>query len=257
MEELENPLDLIQEYQRTHNNQLRNDLVMQYSHIARNVALQMRGITTSFAQVEDIVNEGILTLMDCLEKYTPDKGMKFENYAYMRIRNANIDFIRKQDWVPRRVRRTAREVSDAYNSLSTELMREPSNKELAEYMEISEDRLTRHYAEINTGTVVSFEELLQNSLSGGDDVISLNISSSSSNLPEKKLMKAELAQQLAAAIDSLTEKEKTVISLYYYEHLKLREIAEIMGVSESRVSQTHSKSIMKMNKRLVAYINGD
>lgn len=252
---LDDPAKVLQEYQQTQDPDLRNDLILHYSYIAKSVAVQMRGITQGFAQVEDIVNEGILTLMDCLDKYTPDKGMKFENYAYMRVRNANIDFVRKQDWVPRRVRRTAREVSEAYNALSTELMREPSTHELAAYMGTTEAAVNKHYAEMATGAVLSFEDLLQSALPGRAEPFSLSDADEEA-LPEKGLMKTELKEQLKAAIDALTEKERTVVSLYYYEHLKLHEIATVMGVSESRISQTHSKAIMKMKQRLGAYLAG-
>ncbi|MDL2252707.1 FliA/WhiG family RNA polymerase sigma factor [Ruminococcaceae bacterium OttesenSCG-928-I18] len=251
---LENPADVLAEYQKTGDFELRNQLVMHYSYIAKSVAVQMRGITSGYAQVEDVVNEGVLTLMDCLDKYTPDKGMKFENYAYMRIRNANIDFVRKQDWVPRRVRRTAREVSEAYNALSTELMREPSTKELADYMGLSEDAVNKHFSEMNAGAVMSFEDLLQNALPGSSEPPGL-VSPDEESLPEKGLMQQEMREQLKESIEALTEKERLVVSLYYYEHLKLHEIAKVMGVSESRVSQTHSKAILKMKQRLSSYLS--
>ena len=248
---LDNPAAALVQYQATGSPELRNDLVLHYSYIAKSVAVQMRGITGSYAQVEDIVNEGVLTLMDCLDKYTPNKGMKFENYAYMRIRNANIDFVRKQDWVPRRVRRTAREVSEAYNALSTELMREPTNKELAAYMNVDESVIHKHLTEMNAGAVMSFEDLLQSAMPGGE----ASLPSGDEDLPERGLMRDELRTQLAEAIEGLTEKERLVVTLYYYEHLKLHEIATIMGVSESRISQTHSKAVLKMRKKLSSYVN--
>lgn len=249
---LDNPAAALVQYQATGSPELRNDLVLHYSYIAKSVAVQMRGITGSYAQVEDIVNEGVLTLMDCLDKYTPNKGMKFENYAYMRIRNANIDFVRKQDWVPRRVRRTAREVSEAYNALSTQLMREPTNSELAAYMQVEEAAIAKHLSEMNAGAVISFEDLLQGAMPGGAEA---GIAGPDDDLPERGLMRDELRRQLAAAIESLTEKERLVVTLYYYEHLKLHEIATIMEVSESRISQTHSKSILKMKQKLSDYVN--
>jgi RNA polymerase sigma factor for flagellar operon FliA len=252
---LDDPARALAEYQKTGDADLRNQLVMNYSYIAKSVAVQMRGVTGGYAQVEDIINEGILTLMDCLDKYTPDKGMKFENYAYMRVRNANIDFVRKQDWVPRRVRRTAREVSEAYNALSTDLMREPTNKELAAYMKVSEEAISKHLAEMNAGAVLSFEDLLQSAMPGAAEPAGF-AGADEDTLPERGLMQAELRQQLVEAIGLLTEKERMVVSLYYYEHLKLHEIATIMGVSESRVSQTHSRAIIKMKQRLVAYMEG-
>lgn len=248
---LENAAEVLEQYQNSKNPELRNSLVLHYSYIAKSVAVQMRGITGGYAQVEDIVNEGILTLMDCLDKYTKEKGMKFENYAYMRIRNANIDFVRKQDWVPRRVRRTAREISDAYNALSTQLMREPTNKELAAHMQVEESAIAKHFSEVNAGAVLSFEEMLQNAMNGGAE---LGLASAEKDLPEHGLMRTELRTQLAAAIESLTEKERLVITLYYYEHLKLHEIAQIMQVSESRISQTHTKAILKMKQKLSAYV---
>ncbi len=251
---LENPEAKLAEYQETKDPELRNQLVMHYGYITKSVAVQMRGITQGYAQIEDIVNEGMLTLMDCLDKFTPDKGMKFENYAYMRIRNANIDFVRKQDWVPRRVRRTAREISDAYNALSTELMREPTTKELADYLNTTEEAVNKHFSEMNAGMVVSFEELLQNAASGSAEP---EIHTEGQDgLPEQGLMKTELREQLKGAIDALTEKERIVISLYYYEHLKLHEIATVMEVSESRVSQMHSKAILKMKGQLTKYMAG-
>lgn len=252
---LEDPAKTLKEYQKSQDPDLRNDLILHYSYIAKSVAVQMRGITQGFAQVEDIVNEGILTLMDCLDRYTPGKGMKFENYAYMRIRNANIDFVRKQDWVPRRVRRTAREVSEAYNALSTELMREPTNSELAAFMGTTEEAVNKHYAEMATGAVLSLEDLLQSAMPGRAEPYTLPDSSEEA-LPEQGLMKTEMKEQLKAAIDTLTEKERTVVSLYYYEHLKLHEIATVMGVSESRISQTHSKAILKMKQHLGEYLTG-
>jgi RNA polymerase sigma factor for flagellar operon FliA len=131
-------------------------------------------------------------------------------------------------------------------------MREPTNTELAAHMGVSEEAIQKHLSEINTGAVLSFEDLLQSSINGNDaaDVISAGEDS----LPEKGLMQNELREQLIKAIESLNEKERTVISLYYYEHLKLAEIAKVMGVSESRVSQNHSKAILKMKSIISDYL---
>lgn len=249
-EALENPAQILEEYQKSGDLELRNRLVMHYSYIARAVAAQMRGITASYAQMEDIVNQGILTLIDCIEKYQPGKGVKFESYAFMRIKCANIDFVRKQDWLPRRVRKAARDITAAHDELSNQLLREPTSKELAEHMGISEEAVSKHYSEITNSVMLSFEMLLQNAAPGVES------RADDSSLPESRLMRQELHQQLMEAIDSLTERERLVISLYYKEHLKLYEIAQIMGVSESRVCQTHSRAILKMRRRLEQYIKG-
>lgn len=249
-DELENPAQILEEYQKSGDLELRNSLVMHYSYIARAVAAQMRGITASYAQMEDIVNQGILTLIDCIEKFQPGKGVKFESYAFMRIKCANIDFVRKQDWLPRRVRKAARDITAAHDELSNKLLREPSSKEIAAHMGISEETVNKHYSEITNSVMLSFEMLLQNAAPGVES------RADDSALPESRLMRQELRQQLMEAIDSLTERERLVISLYYNEHLKLYEIAQVMGVSESRVCQTHSRAILKMRRRLEEYMKG-
>ncbi len=251
---LQDPLQTLEEYRQSSNLELRNELVMHYSYIAKSVAMQMRGITSNYAQVEDIVNEGIITLMDCLDKFTPNRGMKFENYAYMRIRNATIDYIRKQDWVPRRVRKTARDVSTAYNELSTNLMREPTTHELATYMGVTTKEINQHYTEISSASVLSFEELLQNAMMGEKELTSIALPKEQ-RLPEQDLLQQELREQLKIAIANLNEKERITISLYYYERLKLHEIAKVLGVSESRVSQTHTRAILKMKQHLSHYLS--
>lgn len=248
------PIALMEEYKNTGDIELRNQLVMHYSYIARTVAAQMRGITASYAQMEDIVNQGIVTLIDCLEKFEPSKAVKFESYAFMRIKCANIDFVRKQDWLPRRVRKTAKDISAAYDELSNQLMREPSTKELADHLGMPESMVNKHYSEISNAVMLSFEMLLQSSLYGGDSLPDGQTDEGA--LPESRILKEELRQQLMNAIDALTERERLVVSLYYYEHLKLYEIAEILKVSESRVCQTHSKAILKMRSKLEKYMKG-
>lgn len=249
-EELENPAQILEDYQKTGDLELRNRLVMHYSYIARAVAAQMRGVTASYAQMEDIVNQGILTLIDCIEKFQPGKGVRFESYAFMRIKCANIDFVRKQDWLPRRVRKAAKDITAAHDELSNQLLREPTSREIADYMGISEEAVNKHYSEITNSVMLSFEMLLQNAPSGVESP------ADEGALPESRLMRQELREQLMEAIDALTERERLVISLYYNEHLKLYEIAQVMGVSESRVCQTHSRAILKMRRRLEQYMKG-
>lgn len=254
-ENMENPAQILEEYHKTGNLELRNRLVMHYSYIAKAVAAQMRGVTSTYAQMEDIVNQGILTLIDCIEKFEPEKGVKFESYAFMRIKCANIDFVRKQDWLPRRVRKAAKDITAAHDELANHLLREPTSREVAEYMGISEEAVNKHYSEVTNSVMLSFEMLLQNAAPGVDNV-SVGTQPDDEVLPENRLMNQELRQQLMDAIDSLTERERTVVSMYYYEHLKLYEIAQVLGVSESRVCQTHSKAILKMRKRLEKYMKG-
>ena len=245
-------IQLMAQYQSTRDVELRNKLVLHYSYIAKTVAVQMRGYTANYAQLEDIVHQGIITLMDCIEKFDVRKGVRFESYAFMRIKCANIDFIRQQDWLPRRVRKTAKDIAAAESELSNQLMREPTVKELAQHMKVSESLLHKHYNEMANSVMMSLEMVLQNSMQGS---AALDISYDVDQQPEERIFKKELRSQLMEAIDSLTERERLVVSLYYYEHLRLYEIADILGVSESRVCQLHSKAISKMKIKLEEYMN--
>lgn len=244
-------LELMDQFKATGSREIRNRLVLHYSYIAKAVAGQMRGYTANYAQLEDIVNQGVITLIDCIEKFDQSKGVKFESYAFMRVKCANIDFIRQQDWLPRRVRKTAKDIAAAYDKLANELMREPTIKELAAAMDLPEELLQKHYGEITNSVMVSLETVLQNTIQEGGG---REIADSHQLLPEEKLMNDELRIQLMTAIDQLSERERLVVSLYYYEHLRLSEIAEVMGVSESRVCQLHSKAVGKMRLRLNQYM---
>lgn len=242
---------LLDSYLKSPSVALRNDLVMQYSYIPKTVAAQMRGLTASYAEVEDIVNNGIITLIDCIERFDPQKSGSFESYAFSRIKCANIDFIRKQDWLPRRVRKTARDITAAYDALANNLMRVPSVRELADHLGVDESMIYKHYREISNSVLLSFEMLLSSvSENGADDTVS------DFDQPESSLIRGELHQRLMDAIDALSERDRLVISLYYFEHLKLHEIAEVLKVSEARVCQTRSKAILKLRGHLKDYLEG-
>ena len=231
--------------------ELRNQLVLQYSYIPKMVASQMRGITASYAEIEDIVNNGIITLIDCIERFDPQKSSNFESYAYSRIKCANIDFIRKQDWLPRRVRKTARDITAAYDALSNKFMRVPSAKELADHLGVDESIIYKHYREISNSVLLSFEMLLSNAVEN-----SAEDTAGDFEQPESSLIRVELHKRLMDAIDALGERDRLVISLYYFEHLKLHEIAEVLKVSEARVCQARSKAILKLRNHLKDYLEG-
>lgn len=250
---VEDPVSLMKEYKETGNIELRNQLVMNYSYIAKTVAVQMRGISSNYAQVEDIVNQGIITLIDCVERFDINKGIKFESYAFMRIRGAIIDFVRKQDWLPRRVRLTAKNISAAHDELCNELMREPTQQEIADRLGMPLDKLTKYYSEISNSVLLSFEGLIQNVNQMGDLLENFLTDDS---LPEKNIFKQELRETLKDAIDSLSERERLVVTLYYYENLMLSDIAKILNVSDQRVSQINSKAVMKLRNKMENYMKG-
>lgn len=250
---IENPEALMLEYKKTGDIQTRNRLVMHYSFIAKTVAVQMRGISANYAQVEDVVNQGIIALIDCVEKFDLSKGIKFKSYAFMRVRGAVIDFVRKQDWFPRRVRMAAKNVAAAHDKLCHKLMREPTMQEIADYMETPIDVLNKNYGEISNSVILSFEGIIQNIYQGGNilsDYLDENF------VPEDRIFKKELHETLQKEIEALSDRERLVVTLYYYEHLKLSDIAKILKVSDQRVSQINSKAVMKLRRKMEKYMKG-
>ncbi len=233
---------------------LRNRLVMSFGHIAKIAALQLRGSASSQAQVEDMVNHGMIILIDCIDKFDPSKEVKFESYAFMRVRGGIIDLIRKQDWIPRRVRANSKKINDTYNALCSNLRREPTAEEMAKELDISVEKLEKYNCEISNATVYSFEELIQNVSQMGNV---LENSTMDDITPEKNLLKNELRKLLAEAIEELSERERLVVSLYYYENLNLSDIAKVLEVSVQRVSQINSRIITKLKAKLNGYINTD
>lgn len=246
--------ELMLEYKRTGDIHLRNQLVLHYSYIAQMVAAQTYTLSSNYAQVEDIVNEGILAIIDCIEKYDPAKGASFKAYAYKRVQGAVIDFVRKQDWFPRRVRVNAKNIMEAHDQLCGELFREPTDQEIADRLGMSLETYQKNSAEAANSLIFSFEGVLENMLSSDNQT---DIFSGQSSSPEGELAKKEMLHVLREAIQSLSERERLVVTLYYYEHMKLSSIAKIMGISDQRVSQISSRAILKLRTVMEHYMKGD
>lgn len=230
---------------------LRNKLVMSYSYIAQIAAMQLRCSASTQIQVEDMINQGIITLIDCMDRFDPAKGIKFDTYAFIRVKGGIIDFIRKQDWVPRGIRLNSKRIDETYNKLYTELEREPTSEEIAQKMGISVERLEKYNYEISNSIVYSFEELIQNVSHVG------NILESSTLVditPENKLLKTEMRRILKDSIDELSERERTIITLYYFDNLSLAEIAKIFHVSIQRISQINTRAVTKLKNKMNSYI---
>ncbi|MFZ2538296.1 MAG: FliA/WhiG family RNA polymerase sigma factor [Oscillospiraceae bacterium] len=245
------PEQLMELYQKTRDVELRNKLVMYYSSIAKTVAFQMRGIFGDYAQMEDIVNQGVIALIDCVERFDIEKQVKFQTYAYLRVRGAVIDFVRKQDWIPRRIRVASKNINHAHDELCNELLREPTNIEIARKMDISLEALNKYYSEISGAVTLSFEGSIQ-----GLNYVesSLDEYVGSQDSADAGLYQKELKDIIKQSIASLTEREQQVVSLYYYEELKQAEIARILQVSEQRVSQIISKAIQKIKFTVGKYM---
>lgn len=245
--------EMMLRYKETKDVVLRNQLVMHYSYIAKSVAAQVYGLSTNFAQIEDVINEGILAIIGALEKYDPSRGASFKVYAYKRVHGAVIDFIRKQDWIPRRVRVNARNMMEAHDDLCNELLREPTPQEVANRLGISMKDYYRNTYEAANAMLFSFEGVIENMTSSEEGFHNAQEEHS----PEQSLEQKELLEMLAQGIDELSERERLVITLYYYEHLKLSEISKIMGVTDQRIAQISSRAVSKLRKKILNYMKGE
>ena len=254
MESSQDFIKSLEKYQATKDLELRNELTMSCIYIVRSAASKMRGIASGYAQEEDLINQGVLALMDCMDRYDKTKGAKFETYAYMRVRGALIDFIRKQDWVPHRARNFNKKIEEAYASLSNRNMREPDVEEIASYLDIPPEKVESHLQYMNHSVVISLESMLEDIT--GTILRAEPENRNDSYKPEESLYYKEICRTLTTSIESLKEKERLVITLYYYEELKYAEIAEILEISESRVCQIHTKAITKLKEDLIEYVRG-
>ena len=246
-----NPVDgLWEQYAETRCTQVRNDIVLAYTGLVKSIAIRMRCVYKNYAQLDDVVNQGIISLIDAVEKFDPARGIKFETFASIKVKGAIIDYIRAQDWIPRRLRKLGGDLEQTHSRLCSELGRQPTHAELAKAMNLSVERLDRVMEQTYNFNMLSYEEVVWQKLSS----VGEPADDSTQDSPEGKLMENELYSQLAGAIESLNERERTVISLYYHERLKLKEIAQVLGVSESRVCQIHSAAILKMKNTMQQYI---
>lgn len=247
----EDAAELFRSYKATADIETRNKLVLQYMDIVKYAAISTRNMYQKYADTEDIVNEATVALMNAVDSFDIDKNIKFETYASIRVRGAIIDYIRKQDIIPRNVRRFAREYDKAYSELYAQLDREPTSAELSQRMGISEEKLDSYTAKSAAAQTLSFEEMV---FEGGYDIPDSEKSDNGAWQPEQRLLNGEMHSMLVKAVDALGERERLVISLYYYEKLKYAEIAAVIGVSESRVCQIHSAAVLKMRKTLEGYM---
>ena len=225
---------------------LRNEIVMRSMHIVRYAVLSTRNMYRRYADDEDISNEAVIALMNAVDSFDPAKNVKFDTYASIKVRGAIIDYIRRQDTVPRSVRKFAREYDKAFSELYSQLDREPTRAELAKKLGITEEKLELLSSRSAAAASLSFEELVFSGFDVTDE--------SQSGEVEEKLLLSERKSQLIKAIDELKDKERTVITLYYYEKLKYSEISQVMGISESRVCQIHSKAVQKPRDSISEYM---
>lgn len=240
-----------EEYKSTGSEQARDGLILHYSPLVKYVAGRVGVGLPANVEQADLISYGIFGLIDAIEKYELTRGIKFETYAISRIRGAIIDELRAIDWVPRSVRFKAREVEKAYNALENKLKRPPSDEEIAKEMDISVADLTNIYTQLSTVSLVALDELM--SVEGGSgDKISLvdTLEDTKTVSPADAFEVDEMKEILAGAISRLPEREKIVVTLYYYEGLTLAQIGEVLGVTESRICQMHTKAVLALKGKM-------
>lgn len=236
--------DVWTKYYESRDPSLKEMLTEYYVHLVRLVAGRLGIYLNQYIDTDDLVGYGILGLIDAVDKFDPNKNVKFETYASLRIRGAILDAIRKLDWVPRTLRKKQKDIDKAYVELEMKFKRPPQDNEVADFLNISIEEYNVLLKEVNVSTLVSIDENLYyfETISDQNDMI-----------PERYAEENEMKETLAKIIDDLPEREKKVIFLYYYEELTLKEISRVLEVSESRVSQLHTKAVSRLRAHMSKY----
>ncbi|MEZ3462052.1 MAG: FliA/WhiG family RNA polymerase sigma factor [Lachnospiraceae bacterium] len=241
---------LWEDYARLKTSELREKLILEYAPLVKVVAGRLSMYLGYNVEYEDLVSYGVFGLIDAIDKFDKNKEVKFETYASLRIRGAILDQIRKMDWIPRTIRQRQKQIDTAMKELEQRNGRPATDAELAAYMGISEDEFLDWQNQVKADNIISLNEYVEQ----GNDISSEKSVSSGFETPESVVEKGELKQMLEESLELLTDKEKKVILLYYYEELTLKEISRVLEVSESRISQLHTKALQKMKTKMGSYI---
>jgi RNA polymerase sigma factor for flagellar operon FliA len=246
---------LWQEFKRTGDRGLRDRLILTYAPLVKYVAGRLGSGLPAHVEEGDLVSYGLLGLIGAIERFDPERDIKFETYAIARIKGSIIDELRSMDWVPRSVRARARDIERAIADLESRLTRAPTDEEIAAKLGITEEEFQDSLLEISRSSIAALDELWASPGSSGDAVALIDtIEDPTAAEPQSAMAHTELREALGEAISRLPEREKLVVTLYYYEELTLREIGEVLGVTESRVSQLHTKAILRLKARLSSSI---
>ena len=239
-------------YKQDDDSAARDALILNYSPLVKYVAGRLASGLPQSVDTADLISYGIFGLIDAIKKFDPGRAIKFETYAIARIKGAIIDELRALDWVPRSVRSRAREIEASYIALENQFKRVPSDQEVANHMGVTLKDFHAILTKLSYTSVVSFEELwVGGDKDEGQSALG-SIKDDSAEDPVAIFESVEIKDILAGAIERLPEREKTVIALYYYEGLTLKEIGQVLGVTESRVSQLHTKAVLRLRARLHA-----
>jgi RNA polymerase sigma factor for flagellar operon FliA len=250
-------------YKQTKDVEIRNQLVMHYAPAVKHTIINMRSILPQHISQEEFFHQGVIALIECIDKYDPDRGASFSTFIYKHLRGAMLSYMRKHSWLPYRVRTARRSILQARAELNSQLLREPTDQELADHLQMPAKELNRNLQEIATADMVSFEEVMSGAGGGITSLFDGATTQAGQRLAairddsiDRELMQEELRSVLAEAIDDLSPKEKQVISLCYYENLNLREIGEVLNVSQQRISFIRSQALAKLKNTMVKYLYG-
>ncbi|MGW5052198.1 FliA/WhiG family RNA polymerase sigma factor [Actinokineospora sp. NPDC004072] len=232
---------------------LRDRLVLHYAPLVKYVAGRVGTGLPAHVDVADLIQSGIFGLVDAIEKFEPERGLKFETYAMQRIRGAILDDLRAQDWVPRTVRGRAREIERAMERLGGKLQRTPTDAELADELGLTLAELREVYAQLQLTSVVALDELA--AAGRGSTSLADILEDERADDPVATLVDQDNRRQLAAAIGRLSERDRIVVTLYYFENLTLAEIGRVLGVTESRVCQLHTRAVLRLRAKLMETVD--
>lgn len=241
---------LWKEYKKTKSQEVREKLILEYAPLVKLVAGRLSMYLGFNVEYDDLVGYGIFGLIDAIDKFDTMKDVKFETYASLRIRGAILDQIRKMDWIPRTIRDRQKKIDCAIKEVEAESGHVATNSEVAAKMKISEDEYMNWQNQTKVTGVISLNEFMEQ----GSDVPEDHNRGARFDKPEDVVEKTELKGMLKEALDLLTDKERKVILLYYYEELTLKEISNVLDVSESRVSQLHTRALQKMRGKMGNYM---
>ncbi|CDA67828.1 MAG: FliA/WhiG family RNA polymerase sigma factor [Lachnospiraceae bacterium] len=240
------------EYDKSRTPELREKIILEYAPLVKLVAGRLSMYLGYNVEYDDLVSYGIFGLIDAIDKYDYAKEVKFETYASLRIRGAILDQIRKMDWIPRTIRQKQKRIDAVCKDIETRLGRSATDEEIASELGISDDEYLEWQSQMKITNVVSLNEYMEQ---GAEVPAEGNqFTTSRFDSPEENIEKEELKKVLEESLEQLTEKEKKVILLYYYEDLTLKEISNVLEVSESRISQLHTRALQKMKTKMGDYM---
>jgi RNA polymerase sigma factor for flagellar operon FliA len=237
---------LWEEYSKRKSPELYERIIIEYAGLVKLVAGRLSMYLEHNVEYDDLVGYGTFGLIDAIDKFDYSKGYKFETYASLRIRGAILDQIRKMDWIPRSIRQKQRKMENAYQALETKHGRTVTDEDVAEELNLTIEEFEDWQTQTNITNIISLDEFLEQ----GSESRTEQFFATSFDQPDRIVEQKELKDILARTLETLTEKEKKVIVLYYYEDLTLKEISRILEVSESRISQLHTKALQKLKVKL-------